>query len=149
MRYRISGECTHPFQVQKSIRQACVLEPLLFRLFLNDLVHYLLEEQLPVIGGRRVPRRVLMACTENAAHRLLGGFAKYCDEKSLTINCSETMKMTLRPSPSLRRKLVINDVPIDAIKHFDYLGVRFTDNLNWDSHVRKVAIVLKQAGWQY
>ncbi|KAJ1149042.1 hypothetical protein NDU88_001862 [Pleurodeles waltl] len=149
----MGGECTYPFQVQKGVLQGCCLAPLLFSLFLDEMVHYFLEKQLddPVVAGGSVPillfadNAVLMARTENEAHRLLDCFAKYCKEKSLIIDCSKSIGMTLQPSPSLQRKFVINAVPIDAIKHFDYLGVWFSDNLNWGSHVRKAVIVLKQA----
>ncbi|KAJ1097951.1 hypothetical protein NDU88_003067 [Pleurodeles waltl] len=55
------------------------------------------------------------------------------------------MGMTLQPSPSLQRKLMINHAPVEVIKHFDYLGVRFSVNLSWDCQVQKAAIALKQA----
>ncbi|KAJ1180913.1 hypothetical protein NDU88_006124 [Pleurodeles waltl] len=53
--------------------------------------------------------------------------------------------MTLRPSPSLRRKLMTNHAPIEVTKLFYYLWVRFSENLSWDCLVRKAAITLKQA----
>ncbi|KAJ1194540.1 hypothetical protein NDU88_003828 [Pleurodeles waltl] len=86
-----------------------------------------------------------MARTENAAHRLLTHFAKYCEEKSLTINCKKIMGMTLQPSLSLRKKLTINHAPSEVTKHFDYPGVPLSENLSWDCQVRKAAIALKQA----
>ncbi|KAJ1146348.1 hypothetical protein NDU88_012625 [Pleurodeles waltl] len=133
VRYGTDGECTDRFQVQKDVRQGCVPAPLLFSLLRNNVVHYLLVDQLdvPIVAGRRVPillfvvDAVLVARTENTAHGLLGRFVKYGEEKSLTINCMKTMGITLRPSPSLRWKLVINHVPIEVTKHFDYLGVQF------------------------
>ncbi|KAJ1201908.1 hypothetical protein NDU88_005712 [Pleurodeles waltl] len=104
----------------------------------------------PVVAGRKDPillfadDTVLMVRTENVAHRLLARFVKFCEERSLTINCMKTMGVTLRPSTSLRRKRTINPVPIEVTKRFNYLGVRFSDNLNWDCQVRKAATVLKQ-----
>ncbi|KAJ1199512.1 hypothetical protein NDU88_003346 [Pleurodeles waltl] len=55
------------------------------------------------------------------------------------------MGMTLQPSLSLRKKLVINHAPTEVTKHFDYLGVRFSENRSWDCQVRKAAITFKQA----
>ncbi|KAJ1087912.1 hypothetical protein NDU88_001071 [Pleurodeles waltl] len=130
MRYGMGEEYSDPFQIEKGVRQGCGPAPLLFSLFLDELL------DVPAVAGRRVPMlffsedAVLMAHTENAAHGLLGCSAQYCEEKSLTINWRKTMDMTFQPSPSLRRKLAINNVPIDAIKRFDYLSVRFFDNLN-------------------
>ncbi|KAJ1139849.1 hypothetical protein NDU88_006212 [Pleurodeles waltl] len=55
------------------------------------------------------------------------------------------MGMTLWPSLSLLNKLTINHAPIEATKHFNYLGMRFSENLSWHHQVRKAAIALKEA----
>ncbi|KAJ1219051.1 hypothetical protein NDU88_006622 [Pleurodeles waltl] len=40
---------------------------------------------------------------------------------------------------------MINHATIEVTKLFDYLAVRFSENLSWDCQVRKAAIALKQA----
>ncbi|KAJ1185861.1 hypothetical protein NDU88_002647 [Pleurodeles waltl] len=76
--------------------------------------------------------------------RLLQRFAEYCCKKSLTINGSETECMALRSSPSFKRKPGVEVVPLEVVKEFDYLGIRFSDNLSWGRNLQKVTLVLKK-----
>ncbi|KAJ1092178.1 hypothetical protein NDU88_005290 [Pleurodeles waltl] len=145
-------EFTNPFLVEKHIRQGCMLVPLLFSLFMNDVADCLLDEPLgvPIIAGRRVPLllftdyTVLMEHTENATYKLLNRFVDYCCKMSLTINIGKMTSVVLCLTPGFKQQPLIDGVSIEAVKHCDYLGIWFAKNLHWGSHVQKSTIVVKQ-----
>ncbi|KAJ1128134.1 hypothetical protein NDU88_006513 [Pleurodeles waltl] len=152
VRYGAGGECNEPFPVEKGVWQRCVLTPFLFRLILNEVADYLLEEPLnvPTIAGRRVPillitdDAVLMERTDIATQRLLNCFLDCCDKKLLTINSSKMKDMDLRPFPGFKWKHLNDGESFETFKHLDYLGIWSAENLHWGSHVRKATIILKQ-----
>lgn len=73
VRYGPNGECSEKFGLGRDVSQSCVLAPILFLLYINDLDFNLVTKgkEMPVVGGRIISvllyanEAVLMTITPN------------------------------------------------------------------------------------
>jgi hypothetical protein len=140
-RVRTSGGFTKPFQQDMGVRQGCVLAPLLFVLFIRDLSFEL--DTCPGVKLGNVTLNhllyaddlVLMAESEAHLQMLLNTLDKYAKSNRLTINQSKSKVMSFSPRQHRHYELLtIDNVALERVTSYKYLGYMFSANGNWNMH---------------
>lgn len=140
----INNTRTKPFPVKAGVRQGGVTSPILYSIFMNDLIQDIKDSEIGVKIGEKIigcllyaDDIVLLAETQKDLHLLL----KIVEEHS--------NKWRYEPNPKKCGVLVTNDNKInrrwkinnELIKETDcykYLGVHFQKDLKWTKHVAHI-----------
>ena len=137
-----SGSLTNEIPVQKGVKQGCVLAPLLFNLYINDLATKLEGSEFtpPSVGQTKVSillyadDMVLTSLTRVGLKRLLDKLGLCCKEDGLNINYEKTKVMVFRKRPK-KPSWNILGTPIEQCSTNKYLGITFSETLSWKAHV--------------
>jgi len=132
---------SNAFLIDQGVKQGCLLSPVLFSLFLNDL-----HDSLP--GGIQVANMnvkvllyaddlVLLSTCPNELQSMINAFELYCDTWGLTVNLDKSKILIFREGPRISRSLswTFKDSPIQITNEYLYLGVLLTYNLSFTKHL--------------
>jgi len=153
---RVGDRMSDEFSLFVGVRQGCVLSPLLFSLFINELIKRLkdagfgLKFVLKVSCGDVwfdvdnvsveclffADDIVLMAENVDDLQKMLKIVFEFCEEWKLRVNIKKTKVMVFsvnsREGESDRKCDVwYNSVKLDVVRMYKYLGVDICDDLKW------------------
>ena len=136
---RLNGVDTELFKVMNGLKQGCMLSPLLFNLFINNLVETINSLGLGVdIGQEKVSvllyadDLVLVAETEADLQTLLNTLSCWCTRNHITVNESKSNIVHFR-TPSIPRTLFNFSCCGKALSvsaQYNYLGLLLTEFLD-------------------
>ena len=132
---------TPTVQLFRGLRQGCLLSPLLFSLFINDIKKHLeeVDGHEMFLGNISITHLlfaddlVLFSQTPIGLQRFLNCLEKYCARFHLTINLSKTCIIVFRRGgkPAKSEKWFIKNHPISVVSQFKYLGIVFSPTGSW------------------
>jgi hypothetical protein len=106
---RLNGLCTNWFTVNCGLKQGYLLSPLLFNLFINDLVTLISSFDIGIdIGDEKLSillyadNVVLLAESESDLQALLNALHSWCNVNTMTVNSGKSNVVQFRP-PSIDR----------------------------------------------
>ena len=137
---RVNGVHSEWFDVNTGLKQGCVLSPLLFNAFVNDLilaikslncgVPVFLESSISIL--LYADDIVLLSESEANMQIMLDYLGKWCETWGLTINFNKSKVMHFRALSQQRTEYIFKcgSSSIDLIHQYKYLGVLFTEHLD-------------------
>jgi exonuclease III len=143
----VNGETTREFPIKQGVRQGCTLSPILFDLYINDLVKALRTGEkagIPLQSGFLCSLLfaddvVLLAKTAKGLQVLLDKFTNWLREWRLEANVNKTKVIEFYP-PNVKRvdrltsTYMITGAEIEVVSQYKYLGVYFSASLSWHAH---------------
>ena len=145
---RINSLKTDWFDVHCGLRQGCVLSPLLFNLFINDLAIYLKSLNLGVkLEDEKVcimlyaDDIVLLAESSTELQLLLNALSDWCGQNHMSVNTAKSNIIHFRQKSVQRTDTIFSfgDSTIELIDQYTYLGVVLSEHLDYDVMVKFVA----------
>ena len=148
---KVNNKLSDTFVSLLGVRQGENLSPILFSIFLNDLVTFMSKdcEELSLLSNivneqlsddtievflklyllLYADDTVIFSETPDGLQKALNCMYNYCNQWHLTVNPDKT-KIVVFSKGKIRRKPVFyyNDLPLEAVDDFSYLGVKFNFN---------------------
>ena len=140
----VNGVKTDYFPCNVGVRQGENLSPLLFSLYMNDLsnfisnsnmvsgvtcnIHELETEAIKFVKLfilLYADDTVLLAENANDLQNLLNIYSNYCEAWKLKLNTSKTKVLFFSRGRQRRRSFHFNDVSLDTVNEYKYLGILF------------------------
>ena len=137
---RVNGVHSEWFDVNTGLKQGCVLSPLFFNAFVNDLILAIKSSNcgIPVFLESSISILlyaddiVLLSESEANMQIMLDCLGKWCVTWGLTINFNKSKVMHFRALSQQRTEYIFKcgSYSIDLIHQYKYLGVLFTEHLD-------------------
>ncbi len=145
---RVNRYNTDWFKVHTGLRQGCILSPLLFNMYINDLAMYMKSLNVGVsLNNEKVcillyaDDIVLLAETPQDLQTLLHALHDWCKLNDMCINNQKSKVVHFR-SPSVNRTNTIftcgND-NLDMVDKYTYLGIVLNEFLDYNVTAKAVS----------
>lgn len=144
-------ELSDYFNTLSGVKQGCLLSPLLFALYINDLHEYL--EGGLTINGENI--RILlyaddiaiMADERNTLQKMILNLEQYCDLWNLEVNMTKSKIMVFRNGGRLanQERWFFKQQEIEIVSEYSYLGVVLTPKMSFANHVQSRSKQAKNA----
>ena len=146
---RINGHKTDWFKVSTGLKQGCLISPLLFNLYINDLVSVVqgLNCGVPVDDELvsillYADDIALVAPDENSLQRMLDCLNDWCLQWQLVVNIDKSQVVHFRRGPSVPRSgfnFKCGQSELQTVEKYRYLGLIFTEFLDFNIMSKAVA----------
>lgn len=136
-------ELSEYFDTKSGVKQGCLLSPLLFSLYVNDL-HDVIEGGINIDGHNiRVllyaDDIVLLAEEPEVMSSMIEKLDSYCQLWNMHINLSKSKMMVFRNGGRLGRheNWKFRGYDIEIVPEYNYLGVILTPRMTFTRHIQK------------
>ena len=145
---RINSVCTDFFNVSSGVKQGCLLSPVLFNLFVNDLIYDMRNSgsgvaidnvKVAVLGY--ADDLVCLSDTAEGLQNMLDILYAWCRRFSMNVNVLKTQIVHFRPIsiPQTDFKFEYNGCGLSLVKQYKYLGLILTEFLDYGITAYNVA----------
>ena len=134
------------------IPQGSVLGPLIFNIFINDIIKASSKFDFILYADDTTLVSTLenfgtlnnVAELENAINCEISKISSWLVSNMLVLNVAKSKLMLFFKSPKRPPKLTltINGDIIEQVEEFNFLGITVDQNVNWDAHITKISIKL-------
>jgi hypothetical protein len=145
------------FEVQKGVRQGCILSPCLFNIYAENIMRNVKNDPDyqkfdPFnIGGHDIPElryaddTVLLSNSPEGLEKLILSVKKHSEEQNLLLNAKKTKTMTIDKAPTPPDIGINCDNKLESVNRFEYLGSLITNNGDCSEEIRRrLAIAAKR-----
>ena len=150
---RIGDFQTQSFQYARGVRQGCILSPLLFNLYINDLPYSfenILSDPFVLPNGTKLNSLlyaddlIILSRSKAGLQNCLNTLAQYCRSWMLNINPKKTKIMIFqRQAKKIDYNFYIGNEMIDIVQSYTYLGTQISSTGNFTlslEHLREKAV---------
>lgn len=131
------------FETKSGVRQGCLMSPLLFALYINDMHEelgggfWIDELQMRIL--MYADDVVILADNSVILQDMIRNLEKYCINWGMTVNLSKSKILVFRNGGRLsqQERWVFNGAPIDIVGKYEYLGVLFTPKVSYTQHIQE------------
>ena len=149
----VNGKLGEKFEVTRGVAQGCVLSPLFFDIYIDDLLEEFRSENLGVPIGQFIQGAssfaddlALVAGDEETATKYIEILERWCKENFLEINAKKSGILRIgatkdNPTPNLCvngnriRLLEEKDPDREEVEEFKYLGILIPSDGSWQKYV--------------
>ena len=141
----LDGEKSASFSVEQGVAQGCSLSPILFSVFINDLLKEVEKAELGIhlgeggkIGGMLFADDFVgLSDSKEQLQKLIDVVYSYCSKWRLKANVTKSAVMVFtKEAVEGTWKWGEHDLP--TVAKYTFLGIDFASNGAWDGHIKKV-----------
>ena len=141
----LEGEKSDTFTIEQGVAQGCSLSPILFSVFVNDLLKEVEQTGLGIqlssgktVGGMLFADDFVgISDSKESLQKLLDVVYSYCSKWRLRANVSKSAVMVFSKD-AVNGCWKWGEYSLPIVSSYSYLGIDFSRNGAWDMHIRKV-----------
>src|SRR3984885_9688321 len=155
IRVRIEGELSEPGQIGRGVKQGCPLSPILFNLYIEELIREALQdtEEGIKVGGKMIKAlrfaddQAMLANKEEDLQHMMDELNRISKEYGMKINTRKTkiMKISREANGEKNMKITINGEVIEQVTEFCYLGSLISEDAKCHKEIKKRIAMGKEA----
>ena len=141
----LEGQKSDSFKLEQGVTQGCSLSPILFSVFINDLLKEVDDAELGIelSTGRRISGMLFaddfVGVSDSKEHlqKLIDVVHMYCNKWRLKANVSKSAVMVFSKDVE-EGDWMWGKHKLPNVSSYSYLGIDFSYNGAWDMHIKKV-----------
>ena len=148
----INGKLSNWAQINRGVRQGCVLSPDLFSLYAEKIMRKIVSTEnikfngSPISNTRYADDTLPMADSTQGLQQLLSSLKSESEKRGLTINTTKTKIMVLSKNTEIPySNIFLEGEKLDQVNHFNYLGSLVTSDCRCDREIRRRIVLAKKA----
>ena len=143
----VNGTLTEWFDIQTGVKQGCVLSPILFSMFINDLIEDINDTNCGiVIDGKKIASLLyaddvaVIADSTTDLQLILDAIHRWCLNWGISINSLKTKAIHFRNKRRMRSQYQprLGDAVIDYCHEYKYLGYWINEFLDVNESLNRV-----------
>lgn len=125
--------------VISGVPQGSVLGPLLFLIYINDLPLHITSSIRLFADDCVIYRRITKPEESLILQQDLNMFSLWCNTWQMKVNVTKSKLLTFtgQRTPAIRN-YTLQTLPLEKVSSYKYLGVTFSDDLTWNTHINTV-----------
>jgi len=144
---KLGSKRTKSFRYARGVRQGCILSPLLFNLYLNNLSisldktsrtdPFFLPNGTKLTSLMYADDLVLLSKSQEGLQNCINSVADFCTKWQMTINENKSKVMIFRKrsiKKSKQQSFIIHNNKLETVREFTYLGVKLSSTGNFSAH---------------
>lgn len=149
------GSLTNCHNSKLGVKQGCIISPLLFNLFIDDLIIELnnADTDAPLIDDTSIAGLLyaddLAICSQsiNGLQTGLDVLESYTNKWKMTVNINKSKIMVFKNGYVFSKSEIwhYKDMEIEKVKQFIYLGIKLHMDGKWNKHVELTKVRSKRA----
>ncbi|XP_072402422.1 uncharacterized protein [Diabrotica undecimpunctata] len=147
---KVGSTFTNKIEIKKGVRQGCILSPILFNIYSEEVFKTALEESTvgikingEIINNiRYADDTVILASSMEELSCLMSKIQKTSAQYGLRLNITKTKWMLVSKTQQPPQQLILDDERIEHVDSYIYLGT--TVNSNWDQ-AKEIRIRVEKA----
>lgn len=144
----LGGCVSRPAPVASGVPQGSVLGPLLFLIFIDDIRCGISVPIKLFADDCILYNKIETKQDQLKLHNELLKIKHWCDEWQMELNPRKSVFMSItRKKHFLNYNYSIDNTDLLRVNEYKYLGVTFTNDLRWNTHVEKVSRKANQSLW--
>ena len=137
---RCGHKLSHIFSIQRGVKQGDILSPLLFNIFVNDMIGLFSEGDCnpPMLNKEKVgclmyaDDLVILSTSKIGLKSSLLKLNTYCDKWKLNVNFSKSKIMCFSKQGTISKdSFKVKDQILEEVKSYPYLGLQISNNGNF------------------
>eukprot|EP00732_Lithocolla_globosa_P001538 Lithocolla_globosa_v1_NODE_782_length_3286_cov_3.792634.p1 type:complete len:976 gc:universal NODE_782_length_3286_cov_3.792634:2974-47(-) len=154
---RLNGMLTDWFPIEKGVKQGCLLSPLLFALYVNDLIIELnaIGKGIKIDSGSKIcclfyaDDIVLIAESEEDLQLLLDKCHVWCQEWRMFVNKKKTNVVHFRSksTPKSSFSFTFGPLNLETKDQYVYLGILLTEHLDLEKAANRLSAASRALGF--
>ena len=150
---RIEGEDSEPGKIGRGVRQGCPLSPLLFNIYIEELVKEAMEKinDGVKVGGKLVKAlrfaddQAMVASSQGGLQRMMNALTEVSLDYGMKINTKKTKVMRISRMGRVNVKIQVDGKEVEQVEEFCYLGSVITADARCQMEVRRRIALGKEA----
>jgi hypothetical protein len=135
-------------KINQGVRQGCSLSPILFNIYLDDVIREWKTRSNPGIWLKETAAlnallfaedQIIIQESEDKLKRSIFYVNNICKSYNLKISTNETKTMAFKGKYPVRTKIIIEDKTLEQVNHFKYVGydITFLEETDTDTKIKK------------
>jgi hypothetical protein len=143
----IDGDLSDPLPVLSGVPQGSVIGPLLFLIYINDLIEHISSKGGLFADDTVLYREIHGPLDVCILQDDLDKIAQWCNTWNMTLNIKKCVSMSVSRLKNTHkpRFYTLNDHTLSKVDKFRYLGVIIDEELKIDDHIAQVVTKSNQA----
>lgn len=135
------NELSEYFNTNSGVKQGCLLSPLLFTLYVNDIHDSLgggiMVDDINIRVLLYADDIVILAEDKDVLQRMIYNLEDYCVKWNLIVNLAKSKIMVFRNGGRLsaQERWTLNNEQIEVVSEYNYLGFILTPQMKFNQHV--------------
>lgn len=152
---RWDNESSKYVDIEKGVRQGCIISPILFNLYSEYMIAEAMEDESGIkFNGNYISNlryaddAALVSESKKKLQKMLDKLNSSCLDYGMAINVKKTKVMVISKASKVKCSITLNNMALEQVNRYKYLGSWITEDARCEEELKARIGMAKAAFWQ-